>query len=281
MTVFIVLPVLTLLMFDLGLALRWADFQLLARHPRALCAGLLGQLVVLPLVAYAVGRVLGLDAVFFAGVMLIACCPGGSSSNVFSMLAGGDVALSVSLTAASSLLTLLTMPVVLSVALAQAGIAQAVSLPVGSLIGQNLVLMFVPIALGMLWQHYGPRSAARLHGVLRRLAFPLLILLATVFFLQHTAEITAHFATLGLAATLLVLLGMCGGALLARLFRLDVRQRKTLVIEVGMQNAAEAIALALSPLVFNSPALAVPAILYALMMNVVLLAYVAFVKRNA
>lgn len=279
MTILIVLPILTLLMFDLGLTLRGGDFRLLAQKPRALLAGLLGQLVWLPIVAFAIGKFMGLDATFYAGLLLIACCPGGSSSNVFSMLAGGDVALSVSLTAASSLLTLITMPFVMSLALAEAGIAQAVTLPVGHLIVQNLVLMFVPIAIGMVWQHRAPHSADRLHGVLKRLAFPLLIVLASVFFLQHTSEIYAHFAQLGLAATLLVVGGMAGGALAAWLFALSARQRKTLVIEVGMQNAAEAIALAASPLVFANDVLAIPAILYALMMNVVLLTYVAIVKR--
>ena len=97
-TIFIVLPILTLLMFDLGLALRPSDFRLIVERPYAVLAGLIGQIIFLPLIAYLVGRLFGLEPIFFLGIMLIGCSPGGSSSNVFSMLAGGDVALSVSLT---------------------------------------------------------------------------------------------------------------------------------------------------------------------------------------
>ena len=109
-TIFIVLPILTLLMFDLGLALRPADFRLLAERPKAVFVGLTGQILLLPLIAWAVASGFHLAPLFFLGVMLIACSPGGSSSNVFSMLAGGDVALSVSLTAFSSIITLFTGP---------------------------------------------------------------------------------------------------------------------------------------------------------------------------
>ena len=109
-TIFIVLPILTLLMFDLGLALRPADFRLLVERPKAVFVGLTGQILLLPLIAWAVASGFRLEPLFFLGVMLIACSPGGSSSNVFSMLAGGDVALSVSLTAFSSVITLFTGP---------------------------------------------------------------------------------------------------------------------------------------------------------------------------
>lgn len=278
-TIIIVLPILTLLMFDLGLALRPADFRLLAERPRAVVAGLAGQILLLPLVAWAVAEGFALEPLLFLGVMLIACSPGGSSSNVFSMLAGGDVALSVSLTAFSSVITLFTGPLVMELATSHAGAATGVSLPVGNLLVQNLVLMAVPIAAGLLVAVRSQRLAVRMHGVLKRLAFPCLIFLATVFFVQNRDVIVSEFPQLGLCMTLLILLAMGGGALLSRLMRLSGRERRTIVIEVGMQNAAQAITVASSPFVFNSDAMAVPAIVYALMMNVVLLTYVTVVKR--
>ena len=103
-SILIVLPILTLLMFDLGLSLEFKDFLMVVMRPRAMFAGMLGQLVLLPLLAYLLVLALGLKPAIAIGVMLIACCPGGSSSNVFSKLAGGDVALSVSLTAVSSII---------------------------------------------------------------------------------------------------------------------------------------------------------------------------------
>ena len=102
-SIYIVLPILTVLMFDLGLTLQGKDFLLVLKRGRAVIAGLLGQLVVLPLIAWALAAVLDLSPLMTIGLVLIACCPGGSSSNVFSKLAKGDVALSVSLTAVSSI----------------------------------------------------------------------------------------------------------------------------------------------------------------------------------
>ena len=149
-TIFIVLPILVLLMFDLGLTLRPADFRLVVERPRAILVGLVGQILLLPLIGLAIGFGFQLEAVFFLGVMLIACSPGGSSSNVFSMLAGGDVALSVSLTMLSSIITLFTGPLVMSYATGLVGENQSITLPVGNLLVQNIVLMLVPIVIGLL-----------------------------------------------------------------------------------------------------------------------------------
>lgn len=280
-TIFIVLPILTLLMFDLGLALRPKDFRLIAERPLAVVAGLFGQIVLLPLTAWLIGTLFGVEPLFFLGIMLIACSPGGSSSNVFSMLAGGDVALSVSLTAFSSVITLFTGPLIMDFMTAQVGSEVSVHLPVANLLMQNLVLMAVPIAAGLALAVWREPLAERLHGVLKRLAFPCLILLATVFFIQNREVIIAEFPSLGAAVTVLILLSMSAGVLMSWLMRLTGRERRTIVIEIGMQNAAQAITVACSPFVFNSEVMAVPAIIYALMMNVILLTYVGVIKwRN-
>jgi BASS family bile acid:Na+ symporter len=278
-TIFIVLPILTLLMFDLGLALKPDDFRLFVHRPHALLAGLIGQIVLLPLIAWAIGTVFHIQPLFFLGIMLIACSPGGSSSNVFSMLAGGDVALSVSLTAFSSVITLLTGPAVMDWATQAVGTAADIHLPVGNLLVQNLVLMAVPILIGLFISVKWASTAQRLHSVLKRLAFPCLILLATVFFVQHRETIVREFPALGLCVTVLILLSMGSGVLMSWLMRLSGREQRTIVIEIGMQNAAQAITVASSPFVFNNEVMAIPAIIYALMMNVILLTYVGIVKR--
>ena len=197
-TIFIVLPILTLLMFDLGLALRPSDFRLIAERPYAVIAGLTGQIVFLPLIAFLVGKLFGVEPIFFLGIMLIGCSPGGSSSNVFSMLAGGDVALSVSLTAFSSVITLFTSPFIMDIVATMMGSAVDVHLPVGNLLVQNIVLMAVPIAVGLLIAVYKEPLAQKMHNVLKRLAFPLLILLASVFFIQNRETIIEEFPQLGL-----------------------------------------------------------------------------------
>lgn len=279
-TIFIVIPILTLLMFDLGLELRPADFKLIARQPRPVLAGLIGQIILLPLLAWTVASVAGLQPVFFIGVMLIACSPGGSSSNVFSMLAKGDVALSVTLTACSSVITLFTIPLIMAFTTKWVGTGTGIHLPVGNLLVQNIILMAVPIAIGLILAARKPKIAARIHAVLKKNAFPALILLATVFFIQHRQTIVREFPSLGITMTVLILTAMAAGLLIAWLMRLKQRERRTIVIEVGMQNAAQAITVACSPLVFNNEQMAIPAIIYALMMNVILLTYVAVVKRK-
>lgn len=280
-TVWIVMPILIVLMFLLGTDLNRRAFVEVAQHPRAVLVGMVGQIVLLPLIAFGIAWVLELPPIYFMGLVLVACCPGGSSSNVFSMLAKGNVALSVTLTALSSVITLFTLPFIMEAVSTfvseQAGVD--VHLPVGKLLVQNLVLFLVPMMLGVLLRHYRPESALWVNRVLGKMAFPALMLLALLFFMQYTTEIVTHFTLLGLAAAVLILIAMLGSSLLSRLGGFGSAVRRTIVIEVGMQNAAQAIAIATSPFIFNSGEMALPAIIYALLMNVILLLYLFFIRK--
>ena len=277
-TIFIVLPILTLLMFDLGLALKPADFRLIVTRPKPVLVGLLGQIILLPLIAWGIGQAFHLAPLFMIGLMLVACSPGGSSSNVFSMLARGDVALSVTLTACSSIVTLFTLPLIMAWVTSDVGEAVNIHLPVGKLLMQNIVLMVVPITVGLLVSIFRPAAAEKTHAVLKRIAMPALVLLVTVFFFQHKQTIVSEFGSLGLTMTVLIVACTSCGALLSWVLRLTEKERRTLVIEIGMQNAAQAITIACSPLIFNNETIAIPAIIYALMMNLILLAYVGMTK---
>lgn len=277
-SILIVLPILTVLMFDLGLTLEGKDFLLVLQRYKAVIAGMIGQLIVLPVLAWLLANAMGLSPIFTIGLVLIACCPGGSSSNIFSMLAKGDVALSVSLTAISSLVTLITVPLIMQWTTAAVGEAIGVTLPVGNLLMQNLVTMLLPILLGIYVRHKWPNTAHKIDSVLSKCAFPALMLLAGIFFVQHRQTIADNLATLGTAVTVLLLCAVAVAAGLCFIFRLRSQERRTIVIEVGMQNAAQAIAIASSPFVFNDGRFAIPAILYALMMNVILLIYVGSIR---
>jgi len=278
-SLFIVLPILTLLMFDLGLTLSIDDFKMFLKRPKPIIVGLIGQIFILPLVAFLLAKITGLDGVFYIGLILIACCPGGSSSNIFSMLAKGDVPLSVSLTAFSSIITLFTIPLILNLAVAASGITGTeIHLPVGNLLVQNLILMLLPIIIGMVVRKYAHKTATRLEKILSKCAFPALVFLAGSYFVQHRVTIADNFAVLGGSVTALLILSILAGALLSKLTKLNGKEQKTIVIEVGMQNAAQAIAIASSPFIFNDSTIAIPAIIYALMMNVVLLIFVGLTK---
>ena len=278
--IFIVLPILTLLMFDLGLTLKLQDFVLVVRQPKAAIVGLCGQLIILPLIAFALATALNLSPYYFIGMVLIACCPGGSSSNIFSLLAKGDVALSVSLTAVSSIITLFTVPLIMQYTTASVGEAVGVTLPVGNLLMQNFITMLLPIALGIGVRHLWQNTAARIERVLTKCAFPALMLVVVLFYIQHKDTIMSASAVTLLSPLALILCAVTVAGIAGRLFCLNTKEQRTIIIEVGMQNAAQAIAIASSPFIFNNDIIAVPAIIYSLMMNLVLLTYVAVVKRK-
>ncbi|MBR2606939.1 MAG: bile acid:sodium symporter family protein [Bacteroidaceae bacterium] len=281
-TVWIVMPILLILMFLLGTDLDKKAFEGVTKNPRAIFTGMTGQIILLPLIALSIAWTLDLPPVYFMGLVLVACCPGGSSSNVFSMLAKGDVALSVTLTAISSIITLFTLPFIMEVTTSfvseQSG--TEINLPIGKLLIQNIALFLVPMLLGIALKKFRPEAAKKVNKALSKIAFPALIVLALTFFLQYTKEIFENFALIGLAATALILAAMLCSSLLSRAGNFSKSVRRTIVIEVGMQNAAQAIAIATSPFIFNSGEMAIPAIIYALMMNVILLIYVAIVKRK-
>lgn len=281
-TIWIVMPILIVLMFLLGIDLDKKAFTNVARNPKAVALGMVGQLVLLPVIAFAVAWILKLPPIYFMGLVLVACCPGGSSSNVFSMLAKGDVALSVTLTALSSIITLFTLPFIMGFVadFVSSSNGLDIHLPIGKLFMQNIVLLFVPLLAGSLFRKIKPNAARKVAKVLGKLAFPALMTLAAVFFLQYWREIADNFALLGMSGALLILLAMlCSGGL-SRIGGFTTGVRRTIVIEVGMQNAAQAIAIASSPFIFNSGEMALPAIIYALLMNVILLTYVYFIRRQ-
>lgn len=281
-TIWIVMPILIVLMFLLGIDLDKKAFTNVARNPKAVALGMVGQLILLPVIAFAVAWILKLPPIYFMGLVLVACCPGGSSSNVFSMLAKGDVALSVTLTALSSIITLFTLPFIMGFVadFVSSSNGLDIHLPIGKLFMQNIVLLFVPLLAGSLFRKIKPNAARKVAKVLGKLAFPALMTLAAVFFLQYWREIADNFALLGMSGALLILLAMlCSGGL-SRIGGFTTGVRRTIVIEVGMQNAAQAIAIASSPFIFNSGEMALPAIIYALLMNVILLTYVYLIRRK-
>jgi BASS family bile acid:Na+ symporter len=281
-TIWIVMPILIVLMFLLGIDINKKAFTDIAHNPKAVLFGLIGQLIILPVIAFSIAWFLKLPPVYFTGLVLVACCPGGSSSNIFSRLAKGEVALSVTLTALSSIITLFTLPVIMEFVTAAVSDMSGVNieLPVGKLLVQNIILIFVPLFAGSLFKHFCPEAAVKVRKVLGKMAFPALMILAGIFFLQYQKEIAGNFASLGLSAAILIVMAMACSSCISRMGRFSDAVRRTIVIEVGMQNAAQAIAIASSPFIFNSGQMALPAICYALLMNVILLTYVYFIRRK-
>ncbi|MCJ8499193.1 bile acid:sodium symporter family protein [Desulfatitalea alkaliphila] len=278
----LIVPILMLLMFSLGLDLRPADFARVVRGPRAALIGLTAQMFGLPLVAFLVAALLGLPPVLAVGLVLLAACPGGASSNAFTMLARGDVALSVSLTAVTSVMTVLTIPMVVNLAMGHWMTTDAgLRLPLGPVLGQNAVTILLPIGAGMLLRTRRAKLADRWGDLLRKAALPLLLVMIAIFMVQQRAVLLAGVTTVALATLLLIAATMALGAFLGWAGRLRETARRAILIEVGMQNAAQAMAVAASPFLLADGAYAIPAVVYAVTMNGVLLGYLAWLRHRA
>ena len=146
--------------------------------------------------------------------------------------------------------------------------------------GYSTETLLLPVLLGIGLHYLWPKAADKTDRVLSKLAFPLLLVLITVFYIQHHRTILENIGLLGLCVTALILVAIGLSSLLSRLVKNSPQQRRTVIIEVGMQNAAQAIAIASSPLIFANEEMAIPAILYSLMMNIVLLTYVGLVRKK-
>ena len=281
--IILVMALLVILTYTIGLNLKKEDFLMLIKKPVPVITGLTGQLLILPLIAFLIAKAFNLEEVFFIGLVLIALCPGGSSSNIFTLIAKGDLALSVSLTALSSVITLFTLPFFMALCLnifnKNGVFSSSIEFPLINILIQNILLMFIPIVLGVLTKIIFKNGAKKLSRVLEKIAFPSLALIATMFFIKHAKTISSHLDILLVAIITLVFAAIVVSSLLSRALCQDSKTRRTIVIEVAMQNAAQAIALCVSPFAFNNEIMSIPAIIYALIMNIILLAYVAMIVR--
>lgn len=280
-SIWIVMPILALLMFLVGTELSKTSFKTIIKHPIPILIGLIGQLIFLPLIAILIGLIMDLNPIYFAGLMLIALSPGGSSSNAFTLLARGNLELSVLLTLLSSIITIITLPFAMNLVsfYLLRGTTFAVDMIAGKIIFQNILLTIVPILFGIVLKKMYPKKIFFLSKLLHRILLPSLLILVFIFILQHTNEICDNLIELGGAVTILIVVAILCSSLLSRISNLSLPIRRTIIIEVGMQNAAQAIAIATSPFIFGNESLALPGIIYTLLMNIILLLYV-FVTTN-
>ena len=267
---------LMILMFGMGLDLRVEDFRRIVVFPKAATLGLVGQLVMLPLLGFALATVLDASPEFAVGIVLLTMCPGGALSNLFSHLAGADVALSVTMTSISSLVTVFTIPVVLSFALLHfMDESAAIALPIGPAMLQIMMITVIPVSVGMFVLNRWPRFAARGAPAVRAGSMLFLPMMLVGMAMSDVDRWLENLTRAGLVTTGLTLLTIFLGYLIGRLFGLDRRQVVTLAIEIGAQNAMLGVAIAVSPFMLNSLTIAIVPTVYGLTMVVVLALYVA------
>lgn len=241
----ILILVLALIMLGMGLSLTVEDFRRVMKYPKGILTGLLNQMVFLPILGLAIANLLSLSPELALGIMLLAACPGGTSSNIITHLAKGDSALSVSLTAISSLISIFSIPLIVSFAIDNFMAAdQRVEVDKLLMVGQLLVIVIIPVSIGMAIRAFKPDFASLMDKPVRRLSTIMLILITAALVYKDRMNVIPYFQQAGMAAILLNFVSLGLGFLTAQLAKLNRAQSICVAIESGIQNSGLAITLA-------------------------------------
>ncbi len=265
----VVLPLaLAFIMLSMGLSLTPADFARVARRPRAALIGLTAQIVVLPLLAFALvvawGAAWVMDPYLAVGFLIIAACPGGVTSNLLTHLARGDTALSISLTAVTSVVSSITIPLIVTAAMAWFLGAEAPPLPLLGTIAGIFSIVTVPVLIGMAIKARMPSLADRIEPACRHAAAALFVLIVVAAVIVEWPLLVAHFGEIGPPVLVLNLACMVMGWSLARATRLGRDQAVAITLETGLQNGTLAVLIAATFL--GSDLMVVPGGVYSLVM---------------
>ena len=255
----LIVPLLALVMFGMGLTLRLDDFKRVAAMPGAITLGMVLQYSIMPLSALLIARALQLDPALTLGMILLGSCPGGTASNVICYLAKGDVALSISLTAVSTLLSVVLTPAI-TLLLADT----SVQVPAASMLLSILYMVILPVALGTALNHLAGPKLRPLSALFPAISVLAIVVIIAIIVALNQASAAAIAITLIVAVVLHNAIGLTLGYALAALAGLDITSRRTLAIEVGMQNSGLAVALAFK---YFGAASALPGALFSIWHN--------------
>lgn len=260
------LPIaLFLIMVGMGLTLTPKDFREVLVAPRGTLFGLVAQILVLPAVAFAMAWALGLDQALAVGLVIIAACPGGTTSNIFTYLGGGDVALSVILTVLASLVTIVSLPFFTSLALDVFGHGpQQIELPVMRTVLALLTIVVLPLIIGMCVRKFAPRAAAAGEKLVGVFGLMVLVVLIVAIMLQLGDQVVTLALQGGVAAAILNIAGLAIGLLGGRLVGLNYAQAFTVAIELGIKNGT--IGLMVTLTLLHSSEMSVPSAVYGVVM---------------
>jgi BASS family bile acid:Na+ symporter len=266
-TSFLLPLALAIVMLGMGLSLVPEDFKRITRDPKAVVVGTVCQVLLLPLIGTLITLVVPMQPEIAVGLIVLAVCPGGPSSNLMTYLAKGDVALSVTLTAVSSIVTVFTIPLFTNLALQYfLGENTEIALPIGTTTLQIFLITLLPTAIGMAIRYQFPGTARRLEKQMSRLAAGLLALVIVLLLVKEGSKLPGFLVQVGVGVLLLNLIATLAGFLAGKVFRLPLAQQICIAIEVGIQNGTLAIAITAGLL--KNPDMAVPAAIYSLLMYI-------------
>ena len=270
---------LAFIMFSLGLGLTGADFLRVAKQPKDFFVGAISQIILLPVVAFILVKIWPISPELAIGVMIIAAAPGGVTSNILTSFAKGDVALSISLTAIISLLSVITVPFILISSLNLLGsesIVQNISLV--SMAMSMFLIVTVPVIIGMIFRKFAENTAVKFESFAKKISVVLFIIVLLGAILAEKDNIISYFADAGFVTLVLNILMMVIAFYVAQLLGTGIPQKKCIAIECGLQNGT--LAIFVGTTLFGGGAFIIPAATYSLIMFVTSLVFVFFVRKT-
>jgi len=257
---------LAIIMLGMGMTLIITDFTRVIKYPRAILIGLTNQLIFLPIIGFSLAIAFNLNPVMAVGLMILASCPGGPTSNLITQVCKGNIALSVTLTAVASLISILTIPFILSYALEYFGSNTDVTikLPIIDTILQIVGITVIPISIGMLIRKHKTSFAKRMEKPMRTASTVIFILVFIAVLAANANKLIAGMKEAGLVTLVLNIATMGLGYLTARLFKLNLKNTISITIESGIQNGTLALVIATS--ILNNVEMGIPIGAYAIWM---------------
>jgi len=268
---------LAIIMFGLGLGLTVSDFTRLMKIPRDFIVGFFGQVILLPIVAFILIQIISLPPEIALGTMIIAAAPGGVMSNVLTKFANGDVALSVSLTAVVSLISVITVPLIVYNSAGFLGIEIVKEISMLNIALKMFVAVTVPVIFGMIVRALMTDFIVSKTLLVQRLSLILFLIIFTAIWVEEWDKITSFIQRAGLIALILNLTMIFLGYYLAKYLTSGVEQRKCISLECGLQNGT--LALFVTTQLFDDVVFAVPTAAYALIMFTTATIFVLIVRK--
>jgi len=273
----VLLPLaLAFIMFGMGLTLTISDFKRVISLPKATAIGLINQLILLPLFGLLVVTIFPLSPTLTVGVLLLTFCPGGTTSNMISYLAKADVALSVTLTAISSMATVITIPLFLGMAIKRYMGAQQ-DINVAKIVLPVLVIAIVPVVIGMVIKARSASTAKAIEKILAPFSVVFFIFIVVVAIYNDRANFFTHLKQAALPVLVINIVMMAFGFFSARLFKVNLRQSFTISLETGLQNGTLAITIATT--ILSNTEMSIPGAVYGLLMFFTVVPVIIFARK--
>ena len=271
---------LALIMLGLGLSLTIQDFIRVVKIPKDFLVGFISQLVLLPIVALSIALLLNLSAELAIGLMLIACAPGGVTSNVITKFADGDIALSISLTAVVSLISIISVPFIMFASVDFFGVNFIKEISMTGIALKMFFVVTVPVIIGMIIRHFAKNFVDNQASLIQKISVMLFTLVFAAIYIEEWDNIISYIMNAGLVVLILNLTMMILGFYIAKYFASGVAQQRCISIECGLQNGTLALFVGTQMFGESITTFIIPTAAYALIMMMTSVIFVFILRKN-